>query len=96
DVARARLEVLCATQDGFVIAQKDLELRGPGEFIGTRQSGLPDLVLANLAADTQLLEEARVAARAIIAADPELDRQPSLKAGMLAAFDDSATYLGIS
>ena len=95
EVAKARLEVMCATQDGFVIAQKDLELRGPGEFIGTRQSGLPDLVLADLAMDTRLLEEARAAAYATVAADPELAAHPALKAAMLAAYRDNLAFLGI-
>ncbi len=95
EVAKARLEVMCATQDGFVIAQKDLELRGPGEFIGTRQSGLPDLVLADLASDTRLLEEARQAAYAVVAADPELAAHPALKAAMLAAYRDNLAFLGI-
>lgn len=95
DVTRARLEIMCATQDGFAIAQKDLELRGPGEFIGTRQSGLPDLVLANLARDARILEEARVAAYDVISGDPELVRHPALEEGMRAAYRDNLAFLGI-
>ena len=50
------------TNNGFVISQKDLEIRGPGEFLGTRQSGLPDFKLANLVEDTEILENARACA----------------------------------
>ncbi|MBI4859523.1 MAG: ATP-dependent DNA helicase RecG, partial [Candidatus Riflebacteria bacterium] len=69
---KARLSALVGTQDGFVIAQRDLELRGPGEFFGMRQSGLPDLKVADLATDVALLEEARFDAVRLLAADPEL------------------------
>ena len=60
--ARRRLEVMCATQDGFEIARRDLEIRGPGQFFGTRQSGLPDLRLGDILRDHALLEDARAAA----------------------------------
>ena len=59
------------TRDGFILAQKDLELRGPGEFLGTRQSGLPELQVAELA-DVRLLETARREAERTLAADPTL------------------------
>ncbi|MGZ6135609.1 MAG: ATP-dependent DNA helicase RecG, partial [Myxococcaceae bacterium] len=72
--ARARLEVLEQSTDGFVIAEKDLELRGPGEFLGTRQSGLPELSVANLARDQALSAVASEEAKAIAAADPRLTR----------------------
>jgi ATP-dependent DNA helicase RecG len=62
DVARARLEVMTRTGDGFVIAEKDLEIRGPGDFFGTRQWGLPSLRVGNLVRDRELLERARVEA----------------------------------
>ena len=84
--ARRRIEAMVGTNDGFRIAQTDLELRGPGEFFGTRQSGLPQFRVADLLRDAPLLEEARAAAHAIITADPEL-RQPAhqvLRAGVLA------------
>ncbi|MDH3997339.1 MAG: ATP-dependent DNA helicase RecG [Desulfuromonadales bacterium] len=54
-----RLEVMCSTTDGFRIAEADLEIRGPGEFLGTRQSGLPDFRVANILRDGSLLESAR-------------------------------------
>jgi ATP-dependent DNA helicase RecG len=71
--AEARLAAVEATTDGFVLAQKDLDLRGPGEFLGTRQSGFPDLKMASLA-DLKLIEEAREAARRFFESDPALDR----------------------
>jgi ATP-dependent DNA helicase RecG len=69
---RARLEVLRATDDGFRIAEEDLRLRGPGEVLGTRQSGLPTLRLADLAVHADLLAPARDDARRILALDPAL------------------------
>jgi ATP-dependent DNA helicase RecG len=70
--AKDRLAVMEQSSDGFVIAEKDLELRGPGEFLGTRQSGLPELAVANLARDAALLALAREEARGILAQDPSL------------------------
>jgi ATP-dependent DNA helicase RecG len=66
-----RLKAIEATHDGFVLAEKDLELRGPGEFFGTRQSGLPDLRVAGLA-DVRLLDTARREAQRLFDADPQL------------------------
>jgi len=56
---RARLDIMTQTNDGFVIAEKDLQIRGPGEFLGTRQSGLPDMIIADIVADSKILELAR-------------------------------------
>ncbi len=69
---RERLEVVAKHADGFVISEKDLALRGPGELRGTRQSGLPDLELGDLARDGDLIERARDLARAMLEADPDL------------------------
>ena len=71
---RQRMKALCATNDGFQIAEKDLELRGPGDFFGSRQHGLPQLQVADLAGDTRVLYEARQAAQQLLAEDPELTK----------------------
>ena len=68
-----RLEVIEKYIDGFVIAEKDLELRGPGEIRGTRQSGMPDLVLGDLSQDGDIIEKARELAKKMLEADPRLD-----------------------
>jgi ATP-dependent DNA helicase RecG len=72
--ASDRLAVMERSSDGFVIAEKDLELRGQGEFLGTRQSGTPELAVANLARDVDLIPIAQAEARAIVDADPRLER----------------------
>lgn len=56
---KERLNIMTQTNDGFVIAEKDLQLRGPGEFLGTRQSGLPDLIISDIVRDAKILEMAR-------------------------------------
>jgi len=71
--AEERLAALETTNDGFVLAEKDLEIRGPGEFFGRRQSGLPELQLASLM-DMEMLELAQNEARALFAADPDLSQ----------------------
>jgi ATP-dependent DNA helicase RecG len=76
---RKRLAVMESTQDGFRVAEADLEIRGPGEFLGTRQSGLPDLKFANLVRDVPILSEARDAAFDILAKDPLLTRYHKLR-----------------
>ncbi len=70
-----RAEIIEGTTDGFKISEADLELRGPGEFLGRRQSGLPGFRMANLVRDIGLLQEARAAALKILESDPELKRQ---------------------
>ena len=92
ETARERLRALCATNDGFQIAEEDLRLRGPGDFFGKRQHGLPQLKVADFAADMELLKEARQAAQELIAADPEL-KKPShrlLKKKVRELFDENA------
>jgi ATP-dependent DNA helicase RecG len=70
--AKFRLHAMEKTTDGFQIAEKDLELRGPGEFLGIRQSGLPDFRVAHLIRDTSILMEARKEAFRLVHGDPEL------------------------
>jgi ATP-dependent DNA helicase RecG len=73
EVARARLAMMEVSSDGFAIAQRDLEIRGAGEFLGTRQSGMPELAVADLGRDQALLAQARDEARAIVERDPGLE-----------------------
>jgi ATP-dependent DNA helicase RecG len=68
DDARERLKAMATTTDGFVIAERDLELRGPGDFFGTRQSGLPKLRTGDLVRDRDVMEEAHAEARRLVAA----------------------------
>ena len=72
--SRERLRVLSKTNDGFKIAEEDLRLRGPGDFFGSRQHGLPQLGIADLAGDMRVLKEAQGAAEELLAADPVLSR----------------------
>ena len=69
---RARLKVLTQTNDGFRIAEEDLKLRGPGDFFGARQHGLPALRVADLETDTRVLKEAQEAAAEVLSTDPDL------------------------
>ena len=77
--ALQRLKVLEQSQDGFFIAEMDMRFRGPGEVLGTRQSGLPDLALASLVNDQAVLELARTAAEQLSQQDPSLDQWPLIK-----------------
>jgi len=72
DEAKQRLKVMTQTTDGFKIADEDLKLRGPGDFFGARQHGLPELRIADMMTDTALLHETQSAAREIAARDREL------------------------
>jgi ATP-dependent DNA helicase RecG len=76
--AAQRLNLLERSNDGFEIAEMDLRLRGPGQVLGTRQSGLPDLALASLSTDGAVLERARAVAQQITARDPDLTKHPLL------------------
>ena len=75
ETAKSRLAIMRETEDGFRIAEEDLKLRGAGELLGTRQSGLPDMRLADLAIHNELLEAARDDARLVIARDPDLQTE---------------------
>ena len=75
---RRRLGVMCATNDGFKIADEDLKLRGPGDFFGNRQHGLPQLKVADLLEDMPMLQRAQSGAAALLDADPNLVNHPAL------------------
>lgn len=77
--AKRRMEIMVQTMDGFRVAEEDLLIRGPGEFFGTRQSGIPDLKIASIVRDAGLLEIARREAFGLVEADPYLERAPLLK-----------------
>ena len=72
DEARERLEAMISTADGMKIAEEDLQIRGPGEFLGTKQHGLPQLRIGNILKDTKILETARKEAFNLIKEDPRL------------------------
>jgi len=76
--AKQRLKVMETSQDGFYLAEMDMQLRGPGEVLGTRQSGLPDFVLASLVGDREVLILARSMAENMIQSDPTLSNYPCL------------------
>ncbi len=72
DEAKARLKVMEQTSDGFKISEEDLKLRGPGDFFGSRQHGLPEMHIADLCTDVRILQEAQAAAQELLQRDPEL------------------------
>lgn len=78
EATRRRLEVLRSTSDGFKIAEEDLKLRGPGDFFGMRQHGLPPMQIADLATDSRVLAQAQEAAAGLLAHDPNLESLPTL------------------
>ena len=71
DLARQRMEIMRQTNDGFLIAEKDLELRGPGEVLGTRQTGMLAFRVADLARDAELLKQVPAAAKALLQNHPD-------------------------
>lgn len=75
ELARERMKVMTETIDGFVISEKDLELRGPGDFFGTRQHGIPELKIANLYKDMEVLKKAQEAAEILIRDDRLLEAE---------------------
>jgi ATP-dependent DNA helicase RecG len=74
DEAKERMRIMTKSNDGFVIAEEDLKLRGPGDFFGTRQHGMPDLKVADIIRDQKILEQARQDAFEIVAEDPQLNK----------------------
>jgi ATP-dependent DNA helicase RecG len=91
--ARARLEAMVRTTDGFALADEDLRLRGEGTLFDIKQSGLPDLRLARLAEDVELVGRARARAFALIDDDPELADHPDLLAELRSRFERSIDWL---
>ena len=75
---RQRMQILTETNDGFLVAEKDLELRGPGEIEGTRQSGAINFRLASIVNDKAMLEAARTAAEKLLEADPDINMAENL------------------
>ena len=78
DIAHERMEIMSRTNDGFLLAQKDMELRGIGEFFGTRQHGVPELKVANLFTDSALIQLASKASSSVLEEDPELSRPENI------------------
>ena len=90
---KQRLKVMAKTTDGFKIAEEDLRLRGPGDFFGQRQHGLPGLKLADIGCDAQLLKEAQQAAEDLLARDPELNSCPAAAERLRELFTQAADTL---
>ena len=79
EVSRERLKIMTKLSDGFAISEEDLRLRGPGDFFGNRQHGLPETHIADLGADMQVLQDAQTAANALMEQDPGLSAHPALR-----------------
>ena len=79
ETVRKRMKVMCDTNDGFIISEKDLELRGSGDFFGTMQHGLPEFKIANLFEDMNILKVAQETAIKIINRDPKLQQEENIK-----------------
>ncbi len=89
EVTKKRMETMCMSNDGFYISEQDLKLRGPGDFFGTRQHGLPEMKIANLFEDADILKQSQEAARKIIETDPELKECGGLKRRCDKIFSDA-------
>ncbi|HEY2615175.1 MAG TPA: hypothetical protein VGI42_05660, partial [Chthoniobacterales bacterium] len=92
----AKLAVLEKTSDGFQVAEADWEMRGPGDLLGTAQSGLPALKLGNLKSDGQIMREARAAATAIFEVDPELEMAENQRFRKLIVEEQGRTFSNVS
>lgn len=89
-IAKERVKIMCKTNDGFKISEKDLQLRGPGEFFGVRQHGLPELKIANLSTDMHLLKMTKDVAHQLISDDPTLckEKNQPLRKAILDRFSE--------
>ncbi len=96
--AKTRLRTMASTNDGFKIAEMDLQLRGPGDFLGKRQSGLPDFKVANIIEDQEILTIAKDEAQRLMDSDPELTKpeHQSLKHAFTPYLKEKARFFGIS
>ena len=83
EATKERMDIMTKTDDGFVIAEKDLELRGSGDFFGTKQHGIPEFKIANLFQDMEALKEVQALAMQIIAEDPKLESSQNIKLSKL-------------
>jgi len=79
ELIKQRMKVMTDTNDGFIISEKDLELRGSGEFFGTRQHGLPEFKIANLFEDIEMLKGVQSVAIKIMEEDPNLEKEKNIK-----------------
>ena len=76
---KERMKIMCQTNNGFIISEKDLELRGSGEFFGTKQHGLPEFKIANLFEDIEILKKVQNVAIGIMEDDPNLTKEKNLE-----------------
>jgi len=96
EVAEERMKVMENTSDGFVISEKDLELRGPGDFFGTRQHGIPELKIANLYKDMEVLKQAQEAAQKLLSQDRQLKAPENILLGQAVREKFAATARTLS
>jgi ATP-dependent DNA helicase RecG len=96
-LAERRLATMVETTDGFVIAEVDLELRGPGDYFGTRQSGMPEFRVGNIVADATILQDARSDAFSLVERDPHLAAPDhrALAASLRSTFRDQLALLEV-
>lgn len=88
NIAKKRLKIMAETNDGFKIAEKDLEIRGPGEFLGLKQHGFPDLKVANLFDDLEILKKAQKSVEKLVSEDPELKMHSGIKKILIKEFKE--------
>jgi ATP-dependent DNA helicase RecG len=92
----AKLGVLVKTNDGFAVAEEDWKMRGPGDLLGTAQSGLPALKLGNLINDAELMRQARAVATGILAVDPRLESRENQRFRQLIVEQQGRTFSNVS